>query len=182
MAFSDVVDRILERIARVFGWLFLALVATICIDVLTRKAGFQIPGLGSTPLQELEWHFHAALFLSWLGYAYVRNVHVRIDVFVAHLSERRKAWLELFGIFLFALPYCMVATWFAFWFAEISFMQNESSDAPNGLPLRWIIKSCLFFGLLMMTFAVLSVLSRRIVFLFGPPALAAKALPEPAAR
>ena len=96
--------------------------------------------------------------------------------------ERKKAWLELIGIFLFALPYCLVATWFAFWFAEISFMQNESSDAPNGLPLRWIIKFCLFLGLLMMSSAVLSVLSRRIVFLFGPPALAAKALPEPAAH
>ena len=182
LAFSEAIDRVLERIARVFGWLFLALVATICADVLSRKAGFQIPGFGSTPLQEMEWHMHGALFLSWIGYAYVRNVHVRIDVFVAHLPARRQAWLEIIGIFLFALPYCLVATWFAFWFAEISFLQNESSDAPNGLPFRWIIKSCLFLGLLMMCFAVLSVLSRRIVFLFGPPGLAAKAMPAPAAH
>ena len=46
LAFSEVVDRILERIARVFGWLFLALVATICIDVLTRKAGFRYRAWG----------------------------------------------------------------------------------------------------------------------------------------
>jgi hypothetical protein len=45
---SDAIDRVLERIARLFGWLFLALVAVICWDVLTRKLGFQIPGFGSS--------------------------------------------------------------------------------------------------------------------------------------
>lgn len=175
LAFSDTVDRWLERIARAFGWLFLVLVAVICFDVLTRKAGFQVPGFGSTPIQEMEWHLHGALFLFWLGYAYIRNVHVRIDVFTADLPARRQAWLEVFGIVLFAIPYCLVATWFAFWYAEVSFIQNESSDAPNGLPYRWVIKSCLFLGLLLMCFAVASVLVRRLVFLFGPPELAAKA-------
>jgi TRAP-type mannitol/chloroaromatic compound transport system permease small subunit len=182
LSFSERVDLVLERIARAFGWLFVALVAIICVDVVTRKVGYQIPGFGSTPIQEMEWHLHGALFLAWLGYAYVRNVHVRIDVFTAHLPQRRQAWLEIVGIVLFAIPYCLVATWFAFWFAEISFVQNESSDAPNGLPYRWIIKSCLFLGLLLMCFAVLSVLSRRIVFLFGSPALAEKAMPAPAAH
>ena len=55
---SDVIDGILARIARLFGWLFIALVIVICWDVLTRKLGFQIPGFGSTPIQELEWHLH----------------------------------------------------------------------------------------------------------------------------
>lgn len=180
LRFSNGVDYVLEQIASVCGWLFLALVATICVDIVTRKFGYQIPGFGSTPIQEMEWHLHGALFLSWLGYGYVRNVHVRIDVFTANLAPRRQAWLEVGGILFFAIPYCLVATWFAFWFAEISFMQNETSDAPNGLAYRWIIKSCLFLGLLFMCFAVLSVLSRRLVFLFGPPGLAQKAMPTAA--
>ena len=32
------------------------LMVVICFDVLSRKLGFQIPGMGSAPLQELEWH------------------------------------------------------------------------------------------------------------------------------
>ena len=44
--------------------------------------GFQLPGLGSTRLQELEWQLHTVLFTMWLGYAYLKNAHVRIDVFV----------------------------------------------------------------------------------------------------
>jgi TRAP-type mannitol/chloroaromatic compound transport system permease small subunit len=172
---SDAIDRVLQRIAQVFGWLFLVLVAVICWDVLTRKVGFQIPGFGSTPVQELEWHLHGALFLFWLGYAYVRNVHVRIDVFTSHKTPRQQAKLEVFGIIFFAIPYCLVATYYAYLFAQTSFLQNERSDAPNGLDYRWIIKGCLFLGLVLLDFAVASVMFRKLVQIFGPPDLAARA-------
>jgi TRAP-type mannitol/chloroaromatic compound transport system permease small subunit len=166
---SDAIDRQLERIARVFGWLFLLLVATICFDVVTRKIGYQLPGFGSTPIQELEWHLHALLFIPWLGYAYVRNVHVRIDVFSSRLRERGRAWLELIGLITFAIPYSLLGTWYAYAFAYTSWIQNESSDAPNGLPWRWIIKTCLFLGFVLLDLAVVSVLFRKIVLLFGVP-------------
>lgn len=172
---SDAIDRVLERIARVFGWLFVALAFVICWDVLTRKAGFQIPGFGSTPIQELEWHIHGLLFLPWLGYCYIRNAHVRIDVFVAHRPARTQAWLEVFGIVVFAIPYTMVATYFSYLFFEVSFLQNEASDAPNGLPNRWIMKFALFAGLVLLNLAIASVLMRKLVQLFGPPDLAARA-------
>lgn len=172
---SDAIDRVLQRIAQIFGWLFLVLVAVICWDVLTRKVGFQIPGFGSTPVQELEWHLHGALFLFWLGYAYVRNVHVRIDVFTSHKTPRQQAKLEVFGIIFFAIPYCVVATYYSYLFAQTSFLQNERSDAPNGLDYRWIIKGCLFLGLVLLDFAVASVMFRKLVQIFGPPDLAARA-------
>ena len=131
-----------------------ALVAVICWDVITRKMGFQLPGFGSTPIQELEWHLHGMLFLFWLGYAYVRNVHVRIDVFTGHLPWRRQAWLEIFGIVIFAIPYSALATYYSWSFVVVSYLQNESSDAPNGLGNRWIIKGCLFLGLVLLDAAV----------------------------
>ena len=176
LALSDAIDLVLERIARFFGWMFFALIAVIVWDVLTRKVGFQLPGFGSTPIQELEWHLHGAIFLPWLGYAYVRNVHVRIDVFTANLPPRKAAWLELFGIIVFALPYTAVAIYFSFFFAETSFIQNESSSAPNGLPYRWIIKSFLFAGLVLLLASVVSVFCRKIVLLFGAKGLAERAM------
>ncbi|HYC65344.1 MAG TPA: TRAP transporter small permease subunit [Reyranellaceae bacterium] len=175
LSVSDAIDRILERIAWVFGWFFIFLVVVICWDVVSRKVGFQIPGFGSTPVQELEWHIHGMLFIFWLGYAYVRNVHVRIDVFTSGKTPLQQAKLEVFGILIFAIPYCLVATWFAWGFAWISFLQNESSDAPNGLPYRWIIKFCLVAGFVLLDAAVLSVLFRKLVMIFGPPSLAARA-------
>jgi TRAP-type mannitol/chloroaromatic compound transport system permease small subunit len=170
---SDTIDDALGRVARLFGWLFIALVVVICFDVVTRKVGFQLPYFGSTPLQELEWHLHGALFLAWLGYGYVRNVHVRIDIFTANASARRKALLEVVGILLFAIPYCLVATHFAYEFFEVSFLQGERSAAPNGLAYRWIMKGFLFGGLVLLDVAVLSVLMRRTVELVSPAAIAA---------
>ena len=172
---SDVIDRLLARIASVFGWFFLFLVVVICWDVLTRKIGFQIPGFGSTPIQELEWHIHGMLFIFWLGYGYTRNVHVRIDVFTSHKTPLQQAKLEIFGILFFAIPYCAVATWFSWGFAYTSWLQNESSDAPNGLNYRWFIKFCLVAGFVLLDVAVLSVMFRKLVMIFGPPNLAARA-------
>lgn len=175
LAISNRIDLILDRIARASGWLFVVLVVVICWDILTRKLGFQLPGFGSTPIQELEWHLHGILFMFWLGYAYVRNVHVRIDVLTANLQVRKQAQLEVIGVFIFAIPYLLMATWFAYGFAETSFLQNERSDAPNGLGYRWVIKGCLFLGLMLLNAAVVSVLFRNLVTLFGSPELAARA-------
>jgi TRAP-type mannitol/chloroaromatic compound transport system permease small subunit len=178
---SNVIDRLLRAIAVTFGWLFLALVTVIVFDVITRKFGFQLSffgiDLGSTRLQELEWHIHAMLFLTWLGYAYVRNSHVRIDVFVAHLPPRKLAWLELIGCVALALPYLIVALPYAFEFFVTSYFQNESSSAPNGLPYRWVVKAFLFGGFLTVFLAVVSVAFRRIVFLFGGPDESERAMP-----
>jgi TRAP-type mannitol/chloroaromatic compound transport system permease small subunit len=91
------------------------------------------------------------------------------------MTTREQAKLEVFGINIFAIPYCLVASYFAFLFAEVSFLQNERSDAPNGLEWRWIMKGCLFLGLVLLDVAVVSVLMRKIVLLFGPPELAARA-------
>jgi len=181
---SNMIDRVLKAVAFTFGWGFFALVAVIVFDVVTRKAGFQLSifgiDFGSTRLQEMEWHIHGMLFLTWIGYAYVRNAHVRIDVFTASLPERKAAWLELIGCLIFAAPYLLVALPYAYSFFLTSYFQGESSSAPNGLPWRWVIKAFLFFGFASVLLAVISVAFRRIVFLFGDPDVSERAMPRPA--
>jgi TRAP-type mannitol/chloroaromatic compound transport system permease small subunit len=161
----DAIDRTLVGIGRAAGWLFLAATAVISFDVVTRKFGFQLPGFGSTRLQELEWHLHAALFSLWLGAAYVRNAHVRIDTFVGGLGERSRAWLELGGCVLFALPFCLTTLWFGIDYAWTAWVRNEASVSLSGLPWRWIPKSILAAGLLLLSAAVLSVAARRCALL-----------------
>ena len=87
---ADRIERLLQRVASWGSWAFIACIVVITIDVITRKMGFQVPGLGSTRLQELEWQLHTLLFSTWLGYAYVRNAHVRIDVFTGGMEANRK--------------------------------------------------------------------------------------------
>ena len=172
---SALIDAFLARVASAGAWFFIACIVTICFDVITRKLGFQLSlfgvDLGSTRLQELEWHFHGFLFLTWIGFAYVRNAHVRIDILTGHLHERRQAWLELIGCAVFALPYLLVALPYAHDFFVLSLQQGEGSNAPNGLPARWVVKGFLYFAFWSVLLAVISVAARRIVFLFGPPEL-----------
>jgi TRAP-type mannitol/chloroaromatic compound transport system permease small subunit len=168
---SQGLHRIVAAFGALFSWLFIATMAVIVFDVVTRKFGFQIPGFGSTKLQEMEWHLHVAVFAPWLGLCYLHNAHVRIDVFTGNLPARTQAWIELVGCLVFAIPYCLVVFYFSGDFALLSFMQNESSDAPTGLPYRWIIKFVLFLGIVALLAAVISVFLRKLVYLFGPPEL-----------
>jgi TRAP-type mannitol/chloroaromatic compound transport system permease small subunit len=173
LATSDAIDRVLERISMVVGWLFVVCSVVICFDVLSRKFGYQIPGMGSTRLQELEWHLHAALFCFWLGTAYVKNAHVRIDVAVANAKPRTHALIEFVGCLIFAIPYCLIAIYFSTDFTWLALRLNESSDSATGLPWRWIPKAFITMGLVLLLAAVLSVLMRLIVYLYGPERLRA---------
>lgn len=164
---SDGLDVLLTRIAKVAAWAAVALIAVTVFDVVTRR--FFV--LGSTRLQELQWHFHTILFMFLLGYAYLRDAHVRIDLVRERLSERTQWWIELIGCLLFLIPYSMLIVYFSYDFWERSFLANEGSSAATGLPYRWIIKAALPLGFTLLGLAGLAVILRKIVELFGPPDL-----------
>ncbi len=168
LAASKAIDRALYAISMAAGWLFVACTLVIVFDVVTRKFGFQLPGMGSTRLQELEWHLHTALFSFWLGTAYVKNAHVRIDIALAGAAPRTQAWIELLGVLVFALPYCIVAIYFSYDFTHTAWQFNESSDSATGLPWRWIPKGIITLGLILLLAGVVSVGLRTAVRLWGP--------------
>jgi TRAP-type mannitol/chloroaromatic compound transport system permease small subunit len=161
---AEGVRRMLESIARASMWLLLIMAAVTCFDVLARKTGIPAP---LTRLQELEWHFHAALFSLWMGYGYTINAHPRVDSFTEHMTFRRKAWLELLGCVLFALPYCALVAYHSLDFVASSYMLSEQSDSTVGLRYRWAIKGIYAAGLWLVVLGILSVMARAIVFLFG---------------
>jgi TRAP-type mannitol/chloroaromatic compound transport system permease small subunit len=171
LAASKSIERIVEKIALCAGAVFFVLAGVIVFDVVSRKFGYQLPRFGSTRLQELEWHLHAAIFSFWLGFAYVRDAHVRIDVVTAHLRPRAHAWLELVGCTAFALPYCIIALYYSVDFTLISYLQNEASESASGLPYRFIPKGIITIGFVLLLLAVLSVVMRLVVFLYGPERL-----------
>ena len=92
---SEGLRRMLEAVALASGWLLVIMAAVTCFDVLARKTGIPVP---LTKLQELEWHFHAALFSLWMGYGYTINAHPRVDSFTEKMTFRSKAWIELVGL------------------------------------------------------------------------------------
>jgi TRAP-type mannitol/chloroaromatic compound transport system permease small subunit len=174
LSLSERLRRMLESVARVSAWLLVVMAAVTCFDVLARKVGIPAP---LTKLQELEWHFHAVLFSLWMGYGYTINAHPRVDSFKEKLSMRRKAWIELFGCLLFALPYCALVAYHSLDFVASSYALAEQSDSTVGLRYRWFIKGIYAAGLWMVVLGIVSVLARVIVFLFGGPSKANVDLP-----
>jgi TRAP-type mannitol/chloroaromatic compound transport system permease small subunit len=161
---SELLRRLLEWIALTSGWLLIVMACVTTFDVLARKAGLQLP---FTKLQELEWHFHAAIFSLWMGYCYTINAHPRVDSFTENLSYRQRAWIELGGCLVLALPYVALVAYYSIDFVARSYSLGEQSDSTVGLTHRWIIKGIYAAGLWLVVLGILSVLLRVVVFLFG---------------
>ncbi|MEM7747480.1 MAG: TRAP transporter small permease subunit [Pseudomonadota bacterium] len=184
---SDQLRGLVDQLGKWASWLIVPLVLITCFDVIIRKLtwraedGSMIFGLqywlvnnvseffGSTLLQELQWHLHTGLFALVLAYGYIYNTHVRVDLVRENLHFRKQAWIEFLGITIFLIPFCAITTYFAFDYAYTSFVQNEISASTVGLSNRWIIKSVLVAGLLLVVFAGLAVWLQTFLVLFGEP-------------
>jgi TRAP-type mannitol/chloroaromatic compound transport system permease small subunit len=185
---ADRLRRIVDFIGRWAAWLSIPVVVVTCLDVILRKLSYvddngrihsiqnwitaNITGaFDSTILQELEWHFHAALFALVLGYGVVYNTHVRIDLIRDHVRFRGKAWLEFVGLTFFMLPYCALVIYFAIDYAHSSYVVNEVSASTVGLSHRWIIKSVLVVGLIVAALSGIAAWLQVATILWGPQEL-----------
>ena len=171
---SEALRKFVDFVGRAGSWLFIPVVLITVMDVVLRKIGVQywlITHFGrmfdSTVLQELEWHFHTGLFTLVLAYGYVWNTHVRVDLIREHLAFRKKAWLEFLGLTFFLIPFCSVVLYFAIVYAYDSYMMNEISASTVGLTHRWIIKTVLVLGILMVIVAGVAVWLQVAIVLWG---------------
>jgi TRAP-type mannitol/chloroaromatic compound transport system permease small subunit len=173
---SDALRSFVDITGRCASWLIVPLVIITVFDVTVRKMVWMqiwlVEHFGrifqSTLLQELEWHFHTALFTLVLGYGYIWNTHVRVDLVRETLAFRNKAWLEFLGLTFFMIPYCLIVIWFASIYAYDSWAINEISASQVGLTHRWIIKSVLVFGLVVAALSGVAVWLQVAIVLWGP--------------
>ena len=161
------VSQSLEKIVLFFGkvgsWLAFPLIFIIMFDIISRR--FFI--LGSTKLQEMEWHLHTALFLLTLGFAYLKNAHVRIEIVREKYSNVTKSIFEIIGITVFLVPYTFIIIYFGIDFVSRSFSMGEVSSALTGLSHRWVIKSFIPLGMFILFLASLSIFLRNVLFLIS---------------
>ena len=161
--FSRWVDLRLTQIGEITSWLWLLLLAVIVLNVVMRYAF----GEGRIEFEELQWHIYATGFLIGLSFANVQDAHVRVDVVRARLPATVQAWIEWYGILLLLLPFVVLVLIYSLPFIEYSFVTSEVSEAPGGLPYRWLIKAVLPIGFLLLLLSALARLSRVAKFLFG---------------
>lgn len=135
-------ESISERVGKVFAWTTSLMVWLICLDVLMRYL-FNFTLIW---IVELEIYFFALTFLFGGAYAFKHDKHVRVDVFYANYSPKRKAWVNLIGGLLFLVPWCLVAIIVCWRYFMFSWTWGETSAQPGGLPAVYVLKFCLFMG------------------------------------
>ena len=162
-ALSRRLEPLLIAIGFWVSWLWLVLLIVIVLNVTLRYAF----GQGFVEFEEIQWHLYAVGFLLGMSYTYQADAHVRVDLLYERLSPRSRAWVELYGIVLLLLPFIALMLIFSVPFVVQSYQVNEVSQAPGGLPLRWLIKAALPVGFGLLLLAAISRLSRVWKLLFG---------------
>jgi TRAP-type mannitol/chloroaromatic compound transport system permease small subunit len=191
---AEQLRRFVDAVGRFGSWFAMPLILITAFDLFIRKARIitiqgdpiQIwlrenisPVFDSTLLQELEWHSHTALFALVLGFGYIWNTHVRVDLVRETLAFRKKAWLELIGLTVFLVPFTCIIIYYASMYAYDSWAFNRAPDCAwwqcgeisaslVGMSHRWIIKLVLVFGLITALLAGIAVWLQTAVVLFGP--------------
>jgi TRAP-type mannitol/chloroaromatic compound transport system permease small subunit len=145
--FARAIDRLNEAIGVSVAWLALFMVVLEFAVVMMRY----VFGLGSVKMQESIVYMHAIVFMVAAGYTLLHNGHVRCDVFYAVASPRRKALIDLIGVFVFLLPMCAVIAWVAWPYVAAAWAVREGSpEGSLGIPGVYLLKSVIlvFAGLL----------------------------------
>jgi TRAP-type mannitol/chloroaromatic compound transport system permease small subunit len=148
-------------VLRALSWIWLVLIAVVVINVTMRY----LFGEGRIEFEEIQWHLFAAGFLIGIATCMDSDDHVRVDVFHDHMSLRRQAWIEVYGLLLLFLPFVVAMLVFSMPFVGYSFAIAEISDSPGGLPFRWVLP----LSMALLLLAGISRLSRAMNCLFGWP-------------
>jgi len=159
------IDSINEWSGRLISWLILLIVLTIVYQA-SMVALFSI---GSVALQELQWHLFALLFLIGAGYTFKHDDHVRVDViYKSHwLTDRHRAWIDLFGGLFLLIPFCVLVIIAAWPFVYNAFIHLEGSPDPGGLPYRFLLKAIIPLGFILLMLQGIANSLKSLLYLLG---------------
>lgn len=159
---SNGIDWINERVGHGIMWLILAAVLISAGNAIVRKL-FQV---SSNALLEVQWYLFSAVFLLGAGYAFLKNVHVRIDFISNHLSARTRSWIDIGGIIVFLTPLCWLMIDLSWPLLVNAWRSGEMSQNAGGL-IRWPVYAMLPLGMTLLLLQAASELIKRFAFLRG---------------
>ncbi len=130
-------DRVNAGVGAAVRWLALAMLL-VQIAVVVLRYGF---GFSDIALNESVLYLHGALFMLGAGYTLLVDGHVRVDIFYARASRRRKAWIDAFGhVFLLAPSMSLLLYW-SWPSVRNSWSILEGPISVGGIPASFLLKS-----------------------------------------
>jgi len=147
-----------EYLGRLIAWLTLGTVL-MCFAVVVMRYAFNT---GVIWMQESYVWMHAIVFLAGAGFTFVHGGHVRVDIFYATMSERRKAAVDLFGTLVFLAPWIYVVATRGYSFIIRSWRIGEPSPQPGGIEYLYLLKTVIWVFCAVIALQGLAVLLRSL--------------------
>lgn len=150
------IDAFSTHTSNIVAWLTLAMVAVTFIVVVLRYAF----GIGVVWMQESIVWMHGAVFMLGAAYTLRREEHVRVDIFYRKLSDAGQAWVNIVGVLVFLMPFCLFLVYASYDYVAASWAIREVSRDSGGLPYPFLplIKSALLLMPVMVALQGLSML------------------------
>lgn len=161
---SEVIDKLNTSIGIFFSWATLLLIVVVCADVIRRLFFDQTAAW----IFELEWHLFALIFMFGASFTFLKDQHVRVDVFYSNFIKKDKAWVNIFGILFLLLPWCFIIVYWSLQYAIESYQFNEGSPNPNGIPIWWPIKFVIPLSFALLSLQGLSELIKNMAAIRQP--------------
>jgi TRAP-type mannitol/chloroaromatic compound transport system permease small subunit len=156
------IDTLNRHCGRAMAWPIVAAIVVSAGNAISRK----FFGVSSNAWLELQWHLFALSSLGCAGYVLLVGELVRVDVLSSRWSLRKRAWVDVAGLLLCALPMTLAIGVLSGELFLRRLASGESYVNAGGLPL-WPIVAVMPLGLLLLALQCASELVRRIAFLRG---------------
>ena len=145
-------DRFYVIVSKVCAWtLFVMTILGALNAVLRYSSKFTGQVWSSNAFLEGQWYLFSAVFLLGAGYTLHKDKHVRVDVLYSRLSDAGQRRINLIGLVLFAIPFCMLGIWSSIEFVFNSWSIWEISPDAGGLP-RYPVKTLIPLGFTLLLF------------------------------
>ncbi|MEM7553998.1 MAG: TRAP transporter small permease subunit [Cyanobacteria bacterium P01_A01_bin.84] len=164
---SRFIDNCSDRLGKITNALVLVMVFIGVWNVLLGYIGKTIGrNIGSNVYIEAQWYIFDIFFFLGAAYVLKHNGHVRVDIFYSKRSPKGKALINLLGSILFLIPFCILIIDYSWDYVANSWIQQEISPSPDGLP-RYPIKSFIIIGFTILSIQGISEAIKNLAILTG---------------
>jgi TRAP-type mannitol/chloroaromatic compound transport system permease small subunit len=159
---STWIDTLNTKVGKLTTWLILITTLISAGNAIVRK----MFDTSSNALLEVQWYIFAGVFLLGAAYGLLQNSHVRIDFLSSRLSARTRNWIDVVGIVVALIPFCMLSIYLSWPLFVQAYQSGEMSQNAGGL-IRWPAYALIPAGFFLLMLQGISEMIKRLAFLKG---------------
>jgi TRAP-type mannitol/chloroaromatic compound transport system permease small subunit len=156
--FATIVDALNDGIGRAVAWLMLVVIALLFLQVPLRQLPTGNYAVTSNDIGQL---VHAVVFMIGTAYALRWDQHARVDIVYRQMTRRRKAWVNLLGSLLLALPWLWVIGFYS-WPIVVNSWAEREVFVDSWAPGYFLLKSMLIAMPALMGLQALAISARAL--------------------